>query len=44
MVEMAGVEPASRINPIVVIHKLRQFNYKLTNLGSHKTMLTSLLH
>jgi len=44
MVEAAGIEPASKIIPIVVIHKLIQFLYhKLTKIDGYEISLTILL-
>ena len=43
MVEMAGVEPASKINPILVIHKFSQFLSAPDKVDGYKISLTILL-
>jgi len=44
MVEMAGVEPASKISPFVVIHKFIQFKSQTEKLYGYNLTLTVLLH
>ena len=43
VVEMAGVEPASKTSPIVVIHKFSQFLSAPDKIDGHKISLTILL-
>jgi len=44
MVEAAGIEPASKISPIEVIHKFIQFLSQTEKLDGYNLALTVLLH